>query len=179
MTRNKNSFSSFFKIRYCAVKLNLISLIVFHEAAQAVLQLNGEISLTSIPLNRGLKQGLVLSPILINIFFGVLITEFEKRCALRTTTESILGIKVQYNLNNGFMNDKQVQPRIPGMRTTTIMGVLYADDCVIFTNIIRAMQIMMVQFDEASTLFGMELAFNKTKVVCNQYVRQWSLRSVN
>lgn len=53
-------------------------IIAFHDAAQAVLQLNGEISPTHIPLNRGLKQGSMLSPILFNIFFGVLTGEFEK-----------------------------------------------------------------------------------------------------
>jgi hypothetical protein len=67
------------------------------------------------------------------------------------------------------MDDKQMQPRKLGMRTATIVDVLYADDCVIFTNTIRAMQIMMKLFDDVSTLFGMELAINKTKVVCNQY----------
>ena len=39
----------------------VVVIIGFHEAAQAVLQLNGEISPVHIPLNRGLKQGSVLS----------------------------------------------------------------------------------------------------------------------
>ena len=77
--------------------------------------------------------------------------------------------KVQYNLDNGFMDDTQIQRRKPGMRTATIINVLHADDCVLFINTIRAMQRMMVVFDEVSTLFGMELALKKTKVVCNQY----------
>ena len=157
----------------------VVVIIAFHEAAQAVLQLNGEISLTSIPLNRGLKQGSVLSLILFNIFFEVLITQFEKRCTMRMMAESILGVKVQYIFNDGFMNDKQIQPRIPGMRTTTIMDVLYADDCVIFANTIRVMQIVMVQFDEVSTLFGMELAISKTKVVCNQYSKAMEIAERN
>ena len=55
------------------------------------------------------------------------------------------------------------------MRTATIIDVLYADDCVIFANTIRAMQIMMAAFDEVATLFGMEVAITKTKVVCNNY----------
>ncbi len=144
-------------------------IIAFHEAAQAVLQLNGEITLTRIPLNRGLKQGSVLSPILFNIFFGVLTGEFEKRCAERTTTDTILGVKVQYNLDGGFMDDSQIHIRKHGMRTATIVVVLYADDCVLFTNTIGAMQIMIEVFDDVTTLFGMELAINKTKIVCNQY----------
>ena len=37
------------------------------------------------------------------------------------------------------------------------------------------MQLMIVQFDEVSTLFGMELAISKTKVVCNQYSKAMEL----
>ena len=136
---------------------------------RAVLQLNGEVFPTKIPLNRGLKQGSVLSPILFNIFFGVLTREFEKRCAVKSSTYTILGVQVQYNMDNGFMDDSQLQRRKRGMRTATIVDVLYADDCVLFTSTIRSMQIMMVEFDEVATLFGMELAITKTKVVCNQY----------
>ena len=53
------------------------------------------------------------------------------------------------------MDDTQIHRRKPGMHTATIVDVLYADDCVLFTNTIRAMQRMMEVFDEVSTLCGM------------------------
>ena len=68
--------------------------------------------------------------------------EFEKRCAVRTSKETVLGVKVQYNLDGGFMDDSQKQPRKPGMRTAIIVDVLYADNCVLFTSTISAMQII-------------------------------------
>ena len=155
----------------------VLVIIAFHEAAQAVLQLDGEISPTVIPLNRGLKQGSVLSPVMFNIFFGVLISEFEKRCAAQTTEDTVFGVRVQYNVDNGFMDDKQIQRGKPGMRTATIVDVLYADDCVIFANTIHVMQSMMIVFDEVATIFGMELATSKTKVVCNQYSKAMEIKA--
>ena len=58
-----------------------------------------------------------------------------------------------------------------------IIDVLYADDCVIFANTIRAMQIMMVAFDEVATLFGMEVAMTKTKVVCDNYSKAMEFKA--
>ena len=147
----------------------VVVIIAFHEAAQAVLQLNGEISPVKILLYRGLKQGSVLPPILFNIFFGVLTREFEKRCVERTTIDTILGVKVKYNLDGGFMDDTQKlrQKNLGIIRTVTIVEVLYADNCVMFTNTIAAMQIMIVVFDDVAKLFGTELAIHKTKIVCN------------
>ena len=143
----------------------IVVIIAFLESAKAMLQINGELSATVIPLNRGLKQGSVLSPILFNIFFGVLTTEFE----LHSMEETILGVNVQFNLADGFRDDTQIRRHRPGMRTATVVNnVLYADDCVLFTNTIGTMQLMIVQFDEVSILFGMELAISKTKIVCNQ-----------
>eukprot|EP01036_Dinobryon_divergens_P034126 gene34126-44094_t len=153
----------------------VLMIVAFHEASKAVLLLNGELSMTPIELNRGLKQGSVLSPVLFNIFFGVLIKVFEMRCAMQTTETTVLGVEVLFNLRNGFMDDKQIQGRVPGYGTTTVTDVLYADDCILFTNTIRAMQTMIVIFDEVATIFGMELAIGKTKVVCNHFSKAMEL----
>jgi hypothetical protein len=80
----------------------------------------------------------------------------------------VLGVEVLYNFSNGFLDDKQIQEKKPGFGKTTVVDVLYADDCVLFSNTVREMQAMVVCFDEVATIFGMELAIGKTKVVCNQ-----------
>ena len=67
----------------------------------------------------------------------------------------------------------------PGYGRTTVVDVLYADDCVLFTNTIRGMQTMMVCFDEVATIFGMELAIEKTKVVCNHFSKAMELEARN
>ena len=53
------------------------------------------------------------------------------------------------------------------MNTFTLFDVLYADDCVLFANCVPAMQIMVEIFDEVATIFGMVIAIDKTKVICN------------
>ena len=77
---------------------------------------------------------------------------------------------MQYNLDDGFMNDAQIRLRKPGMCTATIVDVLYADDCVLFTNTIAAMQIMIVVFDDVATLLGMELGLRSYVI---NTAKQW------
>ena len=48
-----------------------------HEGAQASLRIKGEI-VSQFPLETGLKQGSVFSPLLFNIFFGVIIDIWKK-----------------------------------------------------------------------------------------------------
>ena len=74
------------------------------------------------------------------------------------------------------MDDKQIQERKPGYGKATVVDVLYADDCVLFANTIREMQTMVICFDEAATIFGMELAIVKTKVVCNHFSKAMSCK---
>lgn len=66
---------------------------------------------------------------------------------------------MQYNLDNGYINYKKIE-----MRTTTIVDILYADDCVLFNNTIRAM-------------LGMKLTIAKTKVVCNQFSKAMEIKA--
>ena len=165
-------------LRRHGIPEEIVKIIIgFYEGSTAVLQINGELSPIRIPLNRGLKQGSVLSPVLFNIFFGVLIKEFEQRCSARTTATKVLGVEVMYNINNGFLDDKQIQKKKPGYGKATVIDVLYADDCVLFTNTIREMQTMVVCFDEVATIFVMELAIGKTKVVCNHFSKAMELEA--
>ena len=165
-------------LRRFGIPEEMVKIVIgYHEGSTAVLQINGEIAPNQIPLNRGLKQGSVLSPILFNIFFGVLIKEFEKRCANKKTEAKVLGVEVMYNLNDGFLDDKQIQEKKPGYGRVTVVDVLYADDCILFSNTIRDMQTMVVCFDEVATIFGMELAIGKTKVVCNHFSKAMELEA--
>ena len=73
-------------LRRLGIPDRLVNLIIsFHEGASAQAQVNGVLS-SPFPLQRGLKQGSVLSPILFNIFFGALIRAFEAECIQKEAT---------------------------------------------------------------------------------------------
>ena len=64
----------------------------------------------------------------------------------------MLDVEVLYNFDNGLLDDKQIQERKLGYGKATVVDVLYADDCVLFTNTIREMQTMVICFDEVASI---------------------------
>jgi hypothetical protein len=68
-------------LRLNGIPEELIRIIIsFHQGAVAKLHFNGVISPEEIRLERGLKQGSVLSPVLFDIFMGAIISKFEDQC---------------------------------------------------------------------------------------------------
>ena len=158
--------------RRLGIPERLVNLITsFHEGAFAQAQVNGVLS-SPFPLQRGLKQGSVLSPILFNIFFGALIRAFEAECIQKEATSSqVLGAHIKYNLTDRFMSPTTLKnPLAPGVLTHILYDILYADDCVIFASSEEGLQTMMESFDRISKEFGMEIAIKKTQVLCNKFL---------
>ena len=80
-----------------------------------------------------------------------------------------IGVRINYNFSGDLISDskKDKKKNMQTMKTFTLFDVLYADDCVLFANWVPAMQIMVDIFDQIATVFGMVIAIDKTKVVCN------------
>jgi hypothetical protein len=155
-------------MRLYGIPEELVKIVIsFHEGAIARLRLDGNLSELDTPLQRGLKQGSVLSPVLFNVFMGTIVTRFEDLCMARLGTGSgEIGVRINYNFSGDLMvvnkkNNTQLT------KTFTLFDVLYADDCVLFANWVPAIQIMVDLFDQIATIFGMVIAIDKTKVICN------------
>ena len=130
-----------------------------HDGAQARVRWKAYIS-ESFPLQRGLKQGSTISPLLWNIFFGFLTKAVEREFALDPTS----GVKIWFDMD-GEMIDKTVGGKLGQNKETTIWLVCYADDCIIFARTEESLQKMLNIFHRICTAFGMEISVEKTKVM--------------
>ena len=157
-------------MRLFGIPEELVKIVIsFHEGAIARLRLDGKLSKVDILLRRGLKQGSVLSPVLFNIFMGTIVSRFEELCMARLGTGcGEIGVRINYNFSGDLIgNDKKNKNDMRLTNTFTLFDVLYADDCVLFANWVPAMQLMVDIFDQVATIFGMVIAIDKTKVICN------------
>ena len=79
-----------------------------------------------------------------------------------------IGVRINYNFSRDLIDvNKKNRNKMQLTKTFTLFDVLYADDCVLFANWVPAMQIMVDIFDQVATIFGMVIAIEKTKVICN------------
>ncbi len=154
-------------LRLYGIPEELVKIIIsFYEGAIARLRLDGNLSELDIPLQRGLKQGSVLSSVLFNIFMGTIVTRFEEMCMARLGTgSSEIGVRINYNFSGGLIDvNKKNRTNMQVTKTFTRFDVLYTDDCVLFANWVPAMQLTVDIFDQVATIFGVVIAIDKTKV---------------
>ena len=127
--------------------------------AVARVRVNGKFSEQFI-LERGLKQGSVISPLLFNIFFGAIIQEVMRRLKLKGVGGITLKFKIGGNIFD--LNELKRKADIQNIRITDL---LFADDAEFIANSQEELQCMVDVFVEVSEVFGQELAIKKTEVM--------------
>ena len=123
-------------------------------------------------LERGLKQGSVLAPLLFNLFSGAMIKHWKSLLG-----NSQAGIRVVYNINSSpldmsdhhgsQLNDNPHDPLFPGKRIR-LQEILYADDCVIYAESEAQLQQLVTAYNKAATDFGQQVSPSKSKVMVVQ-----------
>jgi len=101
-------------------------IIELHEGFTARVRHHGKWS-ELFPLSVGLKQGSVLSPLLFNIFFGVIVAQINKRF----TGISGAGVQLKINFSCTIEGDRRA-PVGGEVEQMEMFNVLFADDCEIF-----------------------------------------------
>jgi len=154
------------------VPANLVSMIrQFHEGAMARVKMQSELSAEFL-LNFGLKQGSVFSPLLFNIFFGVIVTAMKKRFAGR-------GLRLRYRPSDAddVTDDIFDIKRFKGKKvqaekcsTVLIQELLFADDSKLTAENPVMMQEMLDIADEVISAFGQEISVKKTEIMVGKAV---------
>lgn len=113
--------------------INIITNLYWNQTA--VLKIDGEHT-EDIQIQRGVRQGCILSPILFNLY-----SEFIFREALENIDEGI---------------------PLNGVRVNNIR---YADDAIVFADTQEGLQALMDKVVEVSKRYGLEMNVNKTKLL--------------
>ncbi|KAL1458712.1 hypothetical protein WDU94_008838 [Cyamophila willieti] len=121
------------KIGIDAKDLNLITNLYWNQTA--VLRVDGELT-EEVKIQRGVRQGCIISPILFNIYSEQIFRE-----ALENIEEGI---------------------PINGVRVNNIR---YADDTIIFADTLQGLQTLMDRVVEVSAQYGLEMNTSKTKLL--------------
>ncbi len=122
-------------MRLSGIPEEIVNIVIsFHEGAIARIRLDGNLSEVDIPLERGLKQGSVLSPVLFNTFMGIIVSRFEELCMAKLgANKNEVGVLINYNFSGDLIGggNKKNKTNNQLTNTFTLFDVLYADDCVL------------------------------------------------
>jgi hypothetical protein len=118
-----------------------------HEGAFASVRLEGDMSEPFV-MQRGLKQGSCIAPLLFNVFFGAIIAESRKRFG------PLAGIALHQRVAAG--------PKLGEFR---VSEVLFADDAELLATSSEGLQSMLNIFSKVCRMFGQTISASKTKVL--------------
>jgi hypothetical protein len=107
----------------------------------------------------GLKQGSILSPLLFNIFFGIVINAINIKIKK-------MGISLIFKKDIDIFDIPNIKKnKYDKVKEFNLWNILFADDTLIFANSEEEMQKFIDIFNEVITAFGLELSNEKSEVM--------------
>nr|VZI25668.1 unnamed protein product [Spirometra erinaceieuropaei] len=125
-----------------------------HDGMMARVTDNGAVS-EAFAVTNGVKQGCVLAPTLFSLMFSAMLMD--------TYRDERPGIRIAYRTDGHLLNQRRMhfQSRVS---TTTVLELLFADDCALNTTSEEEMQRSMDLFSAACENFGLVINTQKTVV---------------
>ena len=139
----------------------------FHDGMQAFVRLDDRESSDKVDVGQGLRQGGVLAPLLINIFFTEELRAAEKRVLVDAAITDNM-VQLQQNMKNGKKKGTSPTGKVDGGRgegdeqVQRLWGMLYADDASIVSRPSAGLKKMMTVIVTGCSAFGLTVSEAKT-----------------
>ena len=126
-----------------------------HTGQQGQVKHNGEFS-DSFLIENGVKQGCILAPTLLAIFFSVILREAK--------VDLQDGIYIRVRTDGRVFNLRRLMAHTK-TSGELINDLLYAEDCALLAHTEEALQPIVTCFAQAATAFGLTIRLKKTEVI--------------
>ena len=130
-------------------------ILLFHVNMTGQVLSNGEQS-DPFTISNGVKQGCVLAPVLLNLFFI---------CVLRQAVGNMdEGVYVCFRYDGSIFDLRRLSAKTKTLNNL-IQEALFADDCALMAHKPGHLQAMLNSFSDASKQFGLTISLGKTEVL--------------
>ena len=145
------------------VPQNMISVIrQSHDGMRACVRLDDRVWSRWFAVEQGLRQGCVLAPVLLNIFFAAVINVASTRFKAE---KGIMDALVHLTKNRGAGGRGEATAG-ESVLATSLWGMLYADDAGVISQSPEQLRKMMEVIVVVCTAFGLTVSEAKTEIMC-------------
>ena len=134
----------------------------FHDGMRACVRLDGRVCSRWFAVEQGLRQGYVLAPLLINIFFAAVIKLASTRFK---ADKGIMDALVHLRKKRGAGGRGEATVK-ESVLATPLWGMLYADDAGVVSQLPGQLKKMMGVIVVMCAAFGLTVSEAKTEIMC-------------